>query len=478
VSQPELDLGPASPDSAPDPTFGVGELTDALNATLKRGFPAGVWVRGEISGFRPSGPHIYFSLVEETERGRATLAVSLFAPHLKRLTPLLTRSRLRLDEGLRVRIHGHLDVYAPSGRLSLKMDDIDPRFTLGDLALQRDLVIQALSDEGLLEANRKTVVPAAPMRLGVVTSITSAAWADFRHELERSALGFSVSLCDVRVQGDLAAPMVSRAITMFSHRDDIDVIVVIRGGGARSDLVAFDSETIARAICGSSVPVFTGLGHEIDRAVADEVAHTALKTPTACAVALVELVREHVDACEQAWQSVEERLHIHLQRADARVGAAARGVAGHTIAAVTRSADRLDHRCERLTGCAERHLVSAVDRMSSASIRLARRSPAAITAADRRLDELAMRARFLDPVHVLARGWTITRDEHGAVVRDPFSLAPGAVLTTQFANGTATSRVESTDGTDAAVTDTLVTPPGDAPSSDSATIDLTTKERP
>lgn len=450
VNQPELDLGvdSAPAEAAPDPTFGVGELTDALNATLRRGFPSGVWVRGEISGYKQAGPHVYFSLVEETDRGRATLSVNLFAPHLKRLTPVLAKSRLRLDDGVRVRVHGHLDVYAPNGRLGLKMDDIDPRFTLGDLALQRDLVIRTLSDAGLLEANRRRSLAAAPVRLGVVTSATSAAWADFRDELERSELGFSVTLADVRVQGDSAIPMITRAIAHFSRQSDVDVIVVIRGGGARSDLVAFDAESIARAICQSPVPVFTGLGHEIDRSVADEVAHTALKTPTACAARLVELVRDHVDSCEQAWESIHSLALGHLDGADERVTAAARGVAGHTLAAVTRASDRLGHRHERLMACTQRHLDGATDRLSTASAVLARRAPAGLVSADRHLDNLAMRTRLLDPVQALQRGWTITRDQHGAVVRDPSTLAPGTLLVTQFSSGAATSRVESIDITD------------------------------
>lgn len=445
MTQPELDLGA---DTGTDPTYGVGELTDALNATLRRGFPDGVWVRGEISGWRMSGPHAYFSLVEETERGRATLSISLFAPSLRRLTPVLARAGLRLADGLRVRVHGKLDVYAASGRLSLKMDDIDPRFTLGDLALQRDLVLRALAEAGLLEANRRLAVAVAPLRLGVVTSATSAAWADFHDELVRSGLGFSVQLIDVRVQGDTAPPMISRAIAHLSQRTEVDVIVVIRGGGARSDLIAFDHERVARAICASRVPVFTGLGHEIDRSIADEVAHTALKTPTACAAALVELVRLHVDACEQAWESIAALCEARFQAAEGHLVATARAVAGHTIASVTRAGDRLDHRSDTLSTRSERHLRAAGSRMRDATARVRHRAPVALAAAERRVGALATAARLLDPVEALARGWTITRDEHGAVVRDPSVLAPGSTLVTHFAIGTATSRVETIRLTD------------------------------
>ncbi len=446
MSQPSFDLGPAAEPATTDATrtevtYGVGELTGAVNAALRRGFPSGAWVRGEISGLAERGPHLYFRLVEETDQGRASLDVSFFAPSRARLRPLLAKSGLRLADGLRVRIHGSLDVFAPTGRLSLKMDGLDPRHTLGDLAMQRDAVLRRLVAAGLFDANRRTTLAAVPLRLGVVTSASSAAWADFRHELERSGLGFRIRLADVRVQGDQAVRMISDAITHFGQQDDIDVVVVIRGGGARTDLATFDSEAIALAICRSARPVFTGLGHEVDRAIADDVAHSALKTPTACAVCLVEHVTAFVDRSESTWESIRTLADARLTEAQTSVVATAHGIGHRTVAAVARAGERLDHRAERTRTAAVRALAGAETRLQTATDRLGRNAPVVLDAADRRVAAVAAQVRLLDPVHVLARGWSITRDASGAVVRDPSTLAPGDVVSTRVAHGTLTSTV-------------------------------------
>ena len=463
MSQPSFDLGPAAEAASPEPTYGVGELTGAVNAALRRGFPSGAWVRGEISGLSERGPHLYFRLVEETDQGRASLDVSFFAPSRARLRPLLAKSGLRLADGLRVRIHGSLDVFAPTGRLSLKMDGLDPRHTLGDLAMQRDAVVRRLVASGLFDANRRTTLPPVPLRLGVVTSASSAAWADFRHELERSGLGFHVRLADVRVQGDQAVRMISRAIAHFGERDDIDVVVVIRGGGARTDLATFDAEPIAMAICRSAVPVFTGLGHEIDRAIADDVAHSALKTPTACAVCLVEHVAAYVDRSDTVWESIRSLADTRLVEAQASVVGTAHGIGHRTVAAVARAGERLDHRADRTRAAASRVLDGAEARLHTAAGRLGHTPPLVLDAADRRVAAVAAQVRLLDPAHVLARGWSITYDASGAVVRDPATLSPGDVVSTRVAGGTLTSTVTNTTVTNTTVTNTTGTERNETP---------------
>ena len=270
------------------PTYTVGELAEAINSALRRRFTDGVWVRGEIQGWSERGPHAYFRLVGEDDDGKSAINVQFFANSRMRLRPILNKHRLRLGDGLKVRIFGHLDYFAPSGQLGLKMSGLDPRFTLGEMALERDEVVRRLVANGLFDANRRTRVPRAPLRVGVVTSTASAAWGDFTHELDRSNLAFRLRVIDVRVQGEWAVDMVSGALRTLTRHDDLDVVVLIRGGGSKTELATFDHESIATAIATSPLPVFTGLGHEVDRSVADEVAHSSLKTPTACAAALVE----------------------------------------------------------------------------------------------------------------------------------------------------------------------------------------------
>ncbi len=399
-------------------TYSVGELADAINGTLRRQFGDGVWVRGEIQGFNERGPHAYFRLVEDGPNGKAVLNVQLFAPARSRLRPVLEQHRLRLGDGLKVRVFGRLDLYAPSGQLGLKMTDVDPRFTLGDMAAQRDELIRRLVASGQYDENRRRVLVSAPLRVGVVASVDSAAWADFVHELDRSALAFRVRVADVRVQGPTAVAMITRALRMFGSATDLDVVVLIRGGGAKTELVTFDHEAIATTIAACALPVLTGLGHEIDRSIADDVAHSAFKTPTACAAGLVERVQSFLVGVEQSWVSVARRADLLLTRADHEL-ATSGGSIGH------RALTALDRCNARLTGA-----VSTIARV-----------PSRLDAEQRHLAGLHKQVRLADPVLTMARGWSITRDESGRTVRDVTHLAPGNLLVTTFANGAATSTV-------------------------------------
>jgi exodeoxyribonuclease VII large subunit len=440
VSQAAFDL---DLDDGGSPTYSVGELAEAINGTLRSKFYDGVWVRGEIQGYNERGPHAYFRVVEETDTGKAALNVQFFANARARLRPILAKHRLNLSDGLKVRIFGHLDYYAPSGQLGLKMSGIDPRFTLGDLALQRDDVVRRLVANGLFDANRGLRVPLAPLRVGVVASLDSAAWADFHHELARSGLGFQLRVIDVRVQGEWAVTEVTRALRTLTRHDDLDVVTLIRGGGSRTELATFDAEPIALAIAASALPVFTGLGHEIDRSVADEVAHSALKTPTACAAALVEAVGRFCERTELVWTAIERHTSTALNDATARLEQRRSSAHQRTTVAVQRAAERLADRVAALRTAGERNAVRAERHLLDATASVAR-TPRMLDHEVRHLDSVAQRVRLLDPVHTMARGWSITRGPDGRAVRSAAELRPGEQIVTTFAAGSARSTVEET----------------------------------
>jgi exodeoxyribonuclease VII large subunit len=451
VSQGAFDLDDldAGLDDGGLPTFTVGELADAINGSLRRSFTDGVWVRGEIQGWNERNGHAYFQLVETTPEGRrATLAVSFFANNRVRLRPMLQKSRLRLADGLKVRIHGYLDFYAPNGRLSLKMGGIDPRYTLGEMSLQRDEVVRRLVAAGLFDRNRGLRFPVVPLRVGVVTSVGSAAWHDFSHELDRSRLGFRLRVIDVNVQGDWAAEMVSRAISTLEAHDDLDVVAVIRGGGSRTDLSAFDTDLVARAIATSRLPVLTGLGHEIDRSVADEVAHLSLKTPTATAGALIERVAAAVERSEASWRAIATHATRHVAAADRALGTIAQRVRTQTHRATDRADDRLDRLATRAPAAAVRTLDAQRAIVERASGRIRGEARRHLGLADRDVASVAARVTGLDPAHALARGWTITHRGDGRLVRSPADVVHGDELVTRTAGGDIRSRVERAPGED------------------------------
>ena len=456
MSQPAFDFGDDEFDDAANPTYSVAELGDAINDTLRRGFSDGVWVRGEISGWSDRGQHAYFTLVDDGDssapanrrggngRSRAVVNVQFFANARMRLRPMLQKHRLRLADGMKVRVFGYLDYYAPNGRIGLKMTGIDPRYTLGDIAQSRDEVIRRLVADGLLDANKRRPLSPIPLRVGVVTSVGTAAWHDFHDELQRSAIGFSLTVIDTRVQGDAAESAITAAITTLARRIDLDAMVLIRGGGARNELAVFDAEPIARAIASSPVPVLTGLGHEIDRSVADDVAHTTLKTPTACAGELIARAARYAADAEAAFASIVRESRHGLTAANTELSDTAHRIARRTHAAVERADERLGMRVDTLARTAPSNLSRADRRLVDAQQRVAERAGTIVERAGSRLDVLDARIAALDPAVQLARGWSITRRADGSLVRSVDALGPDDTITTSLADGTVTSTVTAT----------------------------------
>ena len=444
MSQPAFDFGDDELDDGANPTYTVAELAEAINSSFQRSFGDGIWVRGEITGWSDRGNHAYFSLADDSGAGAAIINVQFFAPARMRLRPMLQKHRLRLSDGMKVRVFGYLDYYAPNGRVGLKMTGIDPKYTLGDIAQSRDEVVRRLVAEGLLDRNRRHRLSPVPLRIGVVTSVGTAAWHDFRHELEQSALGFSLTVCDVRVQGEFAAAMVAAGIGTLARRRDLDAIVVIRGGGAKNELAVFDSELIARTIATAARPVLTGLGHEVDRSVADEVAHTALKTPTACAGALIERVVSYRAATEEAWSAIRRQSTTALGTATGGLSDLAHRIARRTHAAVERSDERLSMRVDRLVRCGPTVLADGTRRLDACEVQVTERSARVVQRSSDRLDVLAARVSSLDPAVQLARGWSITRRSDGTVVRSVDDVATGSTITTSIVDGSISSTVSTT----------------------------------
>ncbi|HAZ36194.1 MAG TPA: exodeoxyribonuclease VII large subunit [Acidimicrobiaceae bacterium] len=405
----------------------VGRLGELLKEGLSALFPGDLWVEGQVSNFHDArSGHAYFDLVEPSdEPGRAVaakLSVALFKQARGRVDRTLSEAGgLALSNDMQVRIRARIDFYPPSGRLQLIMQGIDPGFTLGRLAVERERLLHALADEGLLRANRANPIPVPPLRVGLVTSIGSAAHADFNEELSCSGFPFTILERDARVQGEGSAIDLAEALHMVAtHRPD--VIALVRGGGSATDLAAFDAEVLARTIATLDVAVVTGIGHEVDRAVADEVAHSAFKTPTACAAAIVGQVTAFADAFADLQESIAQR-------------------AG---ASTARAADLLDDLAHRTATSATAVLDRRTDRLDDLVGRLRRSPTATLERQVERLAGITDNLRALDPARILARGWSITRLADGTLVRSVTDTATGDTLVTHVAGGTVTSTVDGT----------------------------------
>jgi exodeoxyribonuclease VII large subunit len=402
-------------------TLSVSQFLDIVKGVLSQAFEGGLWIQGEIEGFNGRGKHTYFTIVERESGKKAAVSIAIFEYQMRHIKPLLTKHRLELADGIKVRLYGTPDIYVDRGSFSFKVTNIDPRFTLGDLAGQRDEIVQRLKTRGLYEANKLVPLSVAPLRIALITSIGSAAHADALHELEASGIGFEVFVHDVRVQGAEAVPTVVAAIEQAGARNDIDVVMLVRGGGSKTDLLAFDSEEIAVAIGMCPLPVFTGIGHEVDTSIADEVANRAYKTPTACAAGVVQLVQEFVQSTEDAWSQISLTASELLSDAERSLNETAQAVKSAVVLALNESAHAL----------------------RAAADRVRRRPAEVLSLATHSLKSASDRLRLLDPVNTMARGWSITRDANGKAIRGASALRQGQVITTSFADGDATSTVET-----------------------------------
>ena len=448
-------------------TYTVSALAAAIGRAVDRSFPDEVWVRGEIRDLSraPSG-HVYFSLVDAdaaTERGaEVVLPVVLFASDRDPVNWALRRAGAgRMVDGVEVRIRGRVVHYAARGSVQLKMTWIDTEYTLGRLAAERSRVLRVLEAEGLLDRNASLPFPLVPLRIGLVTSAGSAAEADFVHELEQAGAAFTVLLVDTRVQGPDAVASLVRAIELLRTRP-VDIVALVRGGGAQTDLAAFDREEVARAIATMPVPVVTGIGHEIDDTVADRVAARAHKTPTACAadiVATVAAYRRRLGRHAQRIVSASRGSLVRRER-DLRYGAARLRRADAALRRPAWDVDRLAERLGRAGTSALEHRHRAVMRVGgrisdAAAARLGTRegrvdaavarlvgARASLDRADAKLDLIAAVVDGTDPRRILARGWSLTRRPGGATIRSVDEVGTGDVLESVVADGRMMSRVE------------------------------------
>jgi len=449
-----------------------------------------VWVAGEVARCKQgTRGHLYFELIEKGEHDSIVgkLDAVIWNADFQRVKRMLAATGQRLADGVQIRCRGNLDFYGAGGRLQLTIREVDPAFTLGLLELRRRETLAALEAAGLMARNRALALPELPLALALITSEGSAAYHDFLSGLRESGYGFRVLFVHAAVQGrDSEREVVSalRALAALAATR-IDCAIVIRGGGSKTDLAAFDSRAIAEAIALAPFPVLTGLGHEIDRSIADLVAHTALKTPTKVAEFLVERVTRLDLAVEELRRALRREALAPLARAREALGKAERGVSlarlrlagagahveehARTLARLGRSALRAAvRRSEQLRS---RLAVAAPRGAGRAELERRRRAERVcgaarghLRAARATLQGMERLAAQLDPQRTLERGFSITRDAGGRLLRHPAEVADGALLISRLAGGLLRSRVQAAESGEAvAVTLRQPAAPADLP---------------
>ena len=435
-------------DDRPD-ALSIAGLYRQVQAAVLAAFPRShqQWVRGEVQSISDRTGHCYIELVDpEVVRGRETpvLKVNCWGRTWGPLKATLAQQGIVLEPGLIVTLRGRVEFYQPKAQINFIASDVDVSALLGRLAARRAALLAALDAEGLLTRNRGLPVALVPTRVALVGSPQTEGYKDFLGQLRGSGFAFSVAAFPANVQGAGAPASVRRAIAATSD-SDCDLVVVVRGGGSRGDLAAFDTEPVARAIATLPLPVWTGIGHTGDQSVADIVANRSFVTPTECGQELVRTVGEWWESIRRAAAVVAggaarvlEGAATHDVNARRRLGTATR----HQL---HRHAERLGSRSGRVAWQARRHVEHATIDIHRHAARL---GPSARTVCEREHGRVGTWRRLLDAYDVerqLERGYTITMDATGRIVRTTADVAPGTELLTRFADGTARSEVTTVD---------------------------------
>lgn len=382
----------------------VGEVTDYLKALLgSDDLLSDLWVRGEISNLsRSTAGHAYFTLKDEAGQLRCVL----FRGH--------GLSSRELEHGAGVLVHGRISLYEAQGSVQLYADFVQAE-GVGSLHQRFEELKEQLAAEGLFDEERKRALPPFPRRIGVVTSPNAAALQDVLRVLSARFPAIEVVLSPCLVQGEQAPPQVAAALGRLDGLEDVDVILVVRGGGSLEELWAFNTEEVARAIAGCQTPVVCGVGHETDVTIADFVADLRLPTPSAAAAAVVPDWRECAAGVAGLREALNDEMREMLggKRRDA-TGAARTLSLLNPLAAVRGRRQQTDDALTALHG-GLRHLLD---------LRRARLNAA--------MGQLAL----LNPLATLERGYAIVTNLWGEVVADAAHVTPGELLHVRVSRGT------------------------------------------
>lgn len=306
---------------APTKKYNLTELQEYIQQVVALNFPKAVWVKGELSQAKVAKGHMYIDLVEKKEgavqitaQANAVLWAKTFA-RLRRAHGFMLDQVLQ--EGMQVMLLVRVDFHPRYG-MKLVIDDVDTNFTMGQLALKRQEVIKRLKKEGLLDLNKALVMSPVPQRIALISTERAAGYHDFTQQLSQNPQGyrFECTLFEASMQGNAVVAEVSRQLKRVNAMSNrFDVVCIVRGGGAKLDLAAFDDYEICNAVSACYLPVLTGIGHEVDETAIDLAAHSSLKTPTALAQFLIErcmvFESEMVQMVEQVHFMVRDRLHSH-----------------------------------------------------------------------------------------------------------------------------------------------------------------------
>ena len=424
------------------------ELNSLVRDVISMSLPDSYWVEAELSEAREGyGGHCYMELIEKDEHSNTPIAKAhascwrnrwmLLKPQFERVTGQ------RIHAGMKVLLKVHAQFHENYG-FSWIVDDIDPTYTMGDMARKRMEIIQTLKEEGVFDLQKELKLPMFCQRIAVISSATAAGYGDFCNQLADNGYGlqFTTALFAATMQGEGVEQSVISALNRINEEwENWDCVVIIRGGGATSDLSGFDTLALAENVANFPLPIITGIGHERDESVLDMISFQRVKTPTAAAAFLVDHLTEVYARIEDAQEAIVNYVKRRLQVERMKFERLSTQIPTLFSLVKVRQSNRLDQLLNRLKVKAERIPADGLHRLDMLEARLKEPVARKLERELHRIDMLSQRAIAQDPERLLSRGYSITLKD-GKSIKDASQLKAGDEIETRFAKGGAKAVVK------------------------------------
>ena len=430
-----------------DKPLSLLELNSLVAAVVDISLPDEYWVEAELSEAREVRGHCYMELVEKDEYSNTPTAhasAKCWASRWSLLRPKFERiTGQRLHAGMKVLLRVRAQFHAAYG-FSWIVSDINPEYTMGDLARRRQEIVRQLKAEGVFDLQKELRLPMFAQRIAVISSEGAAGYGDFCRQLHDNQAGYiyKVELFGAVMQGEAVELSVIAALGRIYERvDDFDAVVIIRGGGATSDMSGFDTLALAENVANFPLPIITGIGHERDECVLDMVAFARMKTPTAAAQHLIDNLQLTDQLINQLADRIADRVKRRMDVERVRLASMAERIPMLFSLVKTKEWGRADRLMQRIAAAVSRRLATAETRLDTLQRTVETASKRKIDTERHRLELLAQRVEAENPERLLRRGYSITT-YNGKAVRNAAQLPKGALVETHVEKGKFKSRVE------------------------------------
>ena len=423
------------------------ELNCLVKDVIEYEMPNEYWVEAELSECREARGHCYMELIQKDEQTATPIAKAsarcwaskwmLIRPYFERTTGQ------QLHAGMKVLLKVYAQFHEAYG-FSWIVTDIDPTYTLGDMARKRQEIIRQLKAEGVFDLQKELRLPLFCQRIAVISSETAAGYGDFCNQLTDNPYGFQfeVTLFPAVMQGEGVEQSIIAALEcIFDYTSNFDAVVIIRGGGATSDMSGFDTLALAENVANFPLPIITGIGHDRDESILDMVSHTRVKTPTAAAAFLIDHLKTVMDSLNNAQEQIVRLAQQKLAYYKSQFATIAELLPRLFSNIKVRQEARLDALNSRLTHHAQQKITNSQLSIINLENRLPILLDRRLMTEKHRLQLIEEKAKSLDPTLLLSRGYSITLKD-GKAVRDACQLQAGDEIETRLEKGTIKSIVK------------------------------------